>query len=71
MTRAEFTVLREHLLFLQICTSLPLDEATERLNRERPPGTENNRWVLCEDDNCKPVPCADHPETHTHYVFNC
>jgi hypothetical protein len=58
-----------------VCTSMPLEEATEELNATHPTGIES-QWSLSENTHFasgkpNPCPCEDHPETHKHYLFNC
>ncbi len=58
-----------------VCTSLPLEEATERLNSESPTGI-TSRWSPSEEPTFKggqsnPCACETHPETHKHYLFRC
>ncbi len=71
----DFTLLREGILFSLICTSLPIEEATDRMNRLHPAGTEHG-WMLSERTEFRhgePHPCAcqEHPETHKHYLMVC
>lgn len=65
----EFTRIQERLLSTQVCTSLPDDEATVRMNL-LPSGTSHG-WQLSTEPENAPVPCADQPETHRHLIFDC
>ena len=65
--RDDFQRLQEMLLSVQVCTSLPDEEATARMNLT-PSGTSGG-WQLSEE--LKPVPCAAHPDTHRHLIFDC
>jgi len=64
------------LLFATCCTSLSVEEATERMNNTSPTGIKS-RWQLAsknelpegfEEDN--PWPCNDNPEWK-HMYFIC
>lgn len=71
----EFTVYSVGLCFASVCTSLPLKEATRRLNVEHPTGTRNE-WKPSEDATFhsgepNPCPCNTNPGTHKHYLFVC
>lgn len=65
----DFHVIAEHLLYLQVCTTLDDEAATARANTV-PSGTSHG-WVLCAGEGRAPVRCADHPETHRHLLFEC
>ena len=57
------------------CTTLPIEEATARLNAAHPTGLTHG-WEPSKDETFKsgdpnPCPCNDHPETHQHYLFVC
>lgn len=67
---SDFEITRCGLVCTQVCTSLPLDEATARLNREMPTGI-SSAWTPSDREEQAPVACADRPETHTHYMFTC
>jgi hypothetical protein len=71
----DFEVLRESLLYIQVCSSLTRKQTEQRLNSERPPGTSLNRWVLDDEtlSTGEPNPCAchEHPDTHRHWLFHC
>ncbi len=71
----EFTAYSVGFVCASVCTSLSVDEATERLNKEYPTGI-SSQWKLSTDTvfaSGTPMPCIcpDHPETHKHYLFNC
>lgn len=58
-----------------VCTSLPIEEATKRLNTEHPTGV-TSLWEPSKDPTfsggqSNPCPCDQHPDTHKHYLFNC
>lgn len=69
MKTPEFEVISERLLSVQVCTSMPDAEATERMNL-LPSGTSHG-WSLSTEPVNAPVPCADQPETHRHLIFDC
>lgn len=69
MQTPEFAVISERLLSKQVCTSLPDDEATARVNAI-PSGTSHG-WQLSTEPVNAPVACADQPETHRHLIFDC
>ena len=57
-----------------VCTSLPIDEATSRLNAIHPTGV-SSKWKPSEDKNfasgeTNPCACPDHPGNQ-HILFNC
>lgn len=62
------------LMSASVCTSLPLEDATNRLNAEHPTGI-SSKWRKSDDDfrsgQINPCPCEKHPKTHKHYLFNC
>jgi hypothetical protein len=69
----DFTVYGQGVFCASVCTSLPLEEATRRMNAENPSGTENG-WNKSEDVTFRcgepnPCTCPDHPATHKHYLF--
>lgn len=58
-----------------VCTSLPLNETTVRLNEEYPTGIDSP-WRKSKDETFasgqpNPTPCENNPKTHRHYLFNC
>jgi hypothetical protein len=70
-----YVILRETILYLRMCSDLPLDELLKRVNADRPPGTFDNKWVYTDeplpgsgDSRC--VDCAD-GGGKKHWVFNC
>lgn len=75
-TPAEFTPYAVGLMCASVCTSLSDEEATARLNRERPTGI-SSAWEVSDDEffadgtSPNPCPCHDAPETHRHLLFNC
>jgi hypothetical protein len=62
------------LVCASICTSLPVDKAVQRMNKENPAGA-NLKWALSEDkafrcglaNGCD---CPDYPG-NKHYLLNC
>ena len=84
MTRAEketarpaydFHAYSVGICYASACTSLPIEEATARLNDEHPTGI-SSQWApstapTFRQGSPNPCPCPDHPETHKHYLFNC
>lgn len=63
------------LVAASVCTSLSLEEATERLNSEHPTGISSH-WQPSKDERFhtgqpNPCPCQQNPDTHKHYLFNC
>lgn len=76
MTKADydFMLYSVGLIAASVCTSLPIEKATERLNLEHPSGV--TPWHPSEDKTFRsgepnPCPCDRYPETHKHYLFNC
>ena len=69
----EFTVLGEQLLFMGVCSSLPLEEVKRKAGAILC-GTTGG-WQFSEKSFSKktpnPNPCPDSPETHKHYLFEC
>ncbi len=67
----DFYILKVGLVGAFICTSLPIEEATGRLNSASPTGI-GSRWCLSEEEEGRPnhAPCPDNPN-NTHYAFNC
>lgn len=71
----EFTAYSVGIVSASVCTSLPVEAATARLNQEHPTGI-SSKWELSKDTTFaggEPMPCIcpDHPETHKHLLFNC
>lgn len=70
----DFSIIEIGLVFASVCTSLSVEETTDRLNAEHPTGIES-RWSLhyagfkTGEDN--PCPCDRSPETHKHMLFSC
>jgi hypothetical protein len=63
----EFTRVAEGLMQLVACTSLPDEEAAERVN-QMPSGTLGG-WQMSVDPACTPAPCLNQPNTHRHVIF--
>lgn len=58
-----------------VCTSLPDDQATDRLNAEHPTGIDS-RWSIADgptfaNGQPNPRPCDSWPDTHRHILFHC
>jgi hypothetical protein len=75
MSDPAFTAYAVGLCSASVCTSLPDEEAAERLNAGHPTGI-SSRWEVAEeptfaDGTPNPQPCHDHPETHRHLLFHC
>ncbi|MEO3922666.1 hypothetical protein ABGB07_02105 [Micromonosporaceae bacterium B7E4] len=69
----EFTRYAEGLVCVSVCTSLPDDAATARINL-MPPMGDRGEWVLSEaaefaDGSPHPNPCDINPQTHRHLLF--
>lgn len=66
----EFRFFVEGLCYVSVCTGLPLEEATQRLNEEHPP--DIGRWLPVDhpfdDGSSNPHPCRLW-SGHTHYLF--
>ena len=76
----EFVAYSVGICAASVCTSLSIEEATERLNREKPTGIES-QWTKSEDEYFNGVDkegqkakngcdCPDYPG-NKHYLFNC
>lgn len=73
----DFYVLGAGLCVMSICTSLPLDEAEAKANRENPTGI-SSRWSKSDDEHFangpeypNGMPCPDLPESHRHWLLSC
>jgi hypothetical protein len=74
MKKMEFEIYSQGVVHASVCTSLPLDVATERLNQEYPAGG-TLKWAPSEDPTFaggqpNPCSCTVH-EGNQHYLFNC
>ncbi len=62
------------IVHASVCTDLPVDEATARLNAEHPTGIES-KWHPSAEPTFlggQPNPCAcEHDATRKHYLFSC
>lgn len=70
----DFYIIGTGAVYTSICTSLNVEEATQRLN-EIDPQLEPIRWKPSLDTHfvsgeTNPCQCPD-TETHKHYLFNC
>ncbi len=67
----DFYILNVGLIGAVICTSLPIEEATSRLNSQSPTGISSG-WRLSDEEDESPnhAPCPDNAN-NTHYAFNC
>jgi hypothetical protein len=67
----DYSYVYSGLVFVVICTRLPIEEATARLNCENPTGIAS-RWQLASEEDGKPNhrPCPTNPK-NTHYLFEC
>jgi hypothetical protein len=69
-----FTTYSVGLVSASVCTDLPIEEATERLNDEHPTGIDS-RWQPSDEPTFsggqpQPCPCNIDPSL-THYLFYC
>lgn len=70
----EFTPYAVGLCYASVCTTLTTEEATGRLNIERPTGV--SPWAPSSDPTFRqggpnPGPCDRWPDTHRHILFEC
>ena len=70
----DFAVYSIGVVCASVCTRLPLDEATRRLNAEHPTG--GHPWFPSADKTFaggepNPSPCNQWPTTNRHCLFNC
>jgi len=65
---ADFQIIHAGLIDVAICTSLPIDEATKRLNIELPTGI-HSQWTFDGEETNK-CPCPD-DQNKTHYRLFC
>jgi hypothetical protein len=71
----DFTAYRVGLCLASVCSSLTVEETTERLNISNPTGIDS-KWSLSGDETFRngmsnPCACHDYPDTHKHYLFCC
>lgn len=71
--RPEFTAYAVGFVSASVCTSLPDEDATRRLNIEHMTGV--HPWVISDDETFAdgtphPCPCPD-SEEHRHVLFHC
>lgn len=64
----DFEILQTGIVDSVICTRLPIEEATKRLNAEAPTGT-SHRWVY-DGKATNHSPCPD-GQGKTHYRLFC
>lgn len=70
----EFEIIAIGLCFSSVCTSLPPEEAADRLNADYPTGI-SSRWGLAEekifnDGVANGCDCPDHAG-NKHYLMSC
>lgn len=70
----EFQAYSVGLISASVCTSLPIDQATQRLNTAYPTGI-SSKWQPSEDTHFKcgtPIgcQCPDYKD-NKHFLFNC
>lgn len=68
-TTEEFCRTEEYANAVLVCTSLPDDEATARINLV--PSGAAQPWRLNRIPSAQPRPCPDEPATHRHMAFVC
>jgi len=70
----EFYIYSIGMFSISVCSSLSIEEITERLNKEVPTGIES-RWKLAEEKVFKdgtPMPHQCHMRAENkHYLFHC
>lgn len=69
----EILVIREGLLSIQICTTIPPEIMSEIPSKLSNPGTSHERWEFPnfeEHPESKPIKCAEN-EGRWHYVLFC
>jgi hypothetical protein len=72
----DFQVISFGLVYAFVCTSLPFQETTERLNAAHPTGLAYSPWRPATDERfvtgqSNPCECELCPETHRHQLFTC
>lgn len=70
----DFTIYGLGIVCASVCSSLPREEVERRMAAEET-GLDHG-WFPSKDKAFRtgqpnPCPCNSHPETHTHYLFNC
>lgn len=70
----DFQVYSTGLVAASVCSSLPIEKITEKLNQCYPTGIAS-KWELSEDKffadgTTMPCQCSDYPN-NKHYLFNC
>lgn len=70
----DFTAYAVGFIHASVCTTLPTEKATERLNFEHPTGV--TPWQPSDDAEFagggpNPGPCDRYPDTHRHVLFSC
>lgn len=69
MEEKKHELIYQDILNARVCSDGTWDEALEWLRGTHPAGTTGN-WSKKEEENCKPIACADNPQ-RTHYMFWC
>lgn len=71
----EFIPYSVGLVAASVCTSLPIEDATRRLNMVHPTGVgpwhKSKDKFFSDGKTANGAECPDHPKTHKHYLFNC
>lgn len=63
----QFAIIKENIFAVQVCTTLDVEVATERLNNAHPAGTSTG-WGWNEEQGA--IQCSEKKD-HKHYVFQC
>ncbi len=74
MTEPEFTAYGVGMVCASVCSTLPINEITRRLNVKHPTGIDSDCELsgeLFSDGSPNPHPCDREPDTHKHYLFHC
>lgn len=71
----DFQVYSYGLVYISVCSSLPIEEIEDRANIEYPTGI-SSQWKLSKEGKFAngtpmPCPCNTNPKTHKHYLLSC
>jgi len=71
----DFQIYSYGLIYMSVCSSLPIEEIEARANTESPTGI-SSQWSLSKEKkfaNETPMPCSCEvkPKTHKHYLLSC